>query len=446
MNRIISSYGFYYPVQWLRGEPIVRAEKVMVSYSKMDKAERETYRKRALECLLNHLWRSSYYRKVFVDLGIAESSLVTDEVFEQLPLLDKSTLRDKEEELAVKNLRASWRKTSGSTGTPLLFRKDRWATAMMDALMYQRYSWYGVQKGDREARLWGRALGGRKLFFHKMVDIGMNRRRLSSFDMSTSSVNEYVGVLERFQPRWVYAYPNALARLLDLASNRSLARLRDLPLKAVICTGEILTRSNRDRFKNFFRAPVVNEYGSTENGIIAFQCKKGRLHISVENLVVEVMDEQGVLRRCGSGKIVITELHSRSIPFVRYELGDQVIIDDTYQCACGREGPILQSLEGRIDSFISLPSGRKIYDAILAYALGGRVKQFRGIQTSIDSLRVEVIPHDGNSECDVQRMVTSALRSQLEEEMNLDVVLVGRIDPDPAGKLRYFVPLKEGAR
>lgn len=445
MNRHVSTFGFYYPVQWLRRERIHAAVSALAEYRELDARGRGLFRDRALSDLLTHLWQSPFYERVLREAGIPPNTPLRSETLLRLPVLTKRHLRDDESDIAVDGHRVSWRKTSGSTGMPLRFRKDRLATAMMDALMYDRYSWYGVRPGDPQARIWGRALGGRQRLVQQLVDLGMNRRRLSTFDISTEAVDAYVRQLSGFQPRMVYAYPNALASAIQLASRPALETLRALPIKAVVVTGEMLLPWQRDLFGGTFDAPIVNEYGSTENGIIGFDCPSGQMHVSSELLHLEVLGSSGEPTELGEGRLLVTELFSRSVPFVRYELGDKICLEAS-SCPCGRDGPLIQSLEGRVDSFILLPDGRQVYDAVLAYALGGKVHAFRAQQTALDHLRIEVVPRESDLSPSVTHTVLRELRAHLGETLEIELVPVTKIEPEPSGKLRYFIPLRKDAQ
>jgi phenylacetate-CoA ligase len=442
LNRLLSAFGFYYPVQWLRREPIGAAKSLLARRARLAAADREELDQRLLEDLLNRLWQSPFYRRRLTRGGYTEDQKLQADALRCLPPLTKRDVRESEADLAVPGERTTWRKTSGSTGVPLRFRKDRWATAMMDAVMYDRYRWYGIRVGDAHARLWGRPLDPRGRLRQHISDFGMNRRRLSSFEMTSESVNSYFDALARFRPRWLYAYPNALARAIELASDTHRACLQDLHLRVVICTGEMLFPWQRDLFLRTFGAPIVNEYGSTENGIIGFECPEGRLHAPLETLLLEVQEACGSICPSGTGRLLVTEIHSRSLPFVRYALGDLVTIDAA-QCPCGRDGPLLASLQGRVDSFIVLPCGDKVYDAILAYALGGQVRSFRAQQVALDEIRIDIVPALSPGTPTAVEDALRTVRARLGPKMRVHWRAVDQIPPEPSGKLRYFIPLSE---
>jgi phenylacetate-CoA ligase len=436
VHRLLSAYGFYYPIQQLRRERISDARRRVARFWSSDAAVRAELRREWLAGLLESLWQVPYYIPVLRQLGFESRQPIMAEDLSRLPLLRKSVLATQEAQMVVAGSRMSWRRTSGSSGLPLIFRKDRDATAMMDAVMYDRYAWYGIEVGDPQARVWGRALGGWKRVRQGLIDVGMNRRRISTFGLTRQAVDAWIATLRRFKPTWIYAYPGALTTALELASPERLKALRDLPLKAVICTGEVFHPWQREMVRAHFDAPIVNEYGSTENGIIAFECRLGSMHVVEEALEIEL--EPSAVEGQGPS-IVVTELHSRSVPFVRYALGDRVDAI-TEACGCGRAGRLLQGIVGREDSFIVLPDGRKIYDAVLAYALAGRVRQYRGRQVDVRRLEIDVVPLPGRDAVGADALA-KAVAQQLDDALQVDVRLTDAIEPERSGKMRYFIPL-----
>src|SRR5690606_22120872 len=96
-----------------------------------------------------------------------------------------------------------------------------------------------------------------------------------------------------------------------------------------------------------FGCRVVDEYGCTESGIIAFECPEGNRHIAGHNLYVEIIDPAtGKVVPTGEhGEVVITELHARAMPIIRYRVGDLARIS-TEKCRCGRATPVIADIVG----------------------------------------------------------------------------------------------------
>ncbi|MBU5613503.1 glycosyltransferase [Geomonas azotofigens] len=350
-----------------------------------------------------------------------------------LPTVDKKIIRENYAAFLSSESRFNRRSTSGTTGEPFLFEKDRNASAYMDAMMHLSYGWHGVKPWDRQARLWGRAVSRKGRVVQWIKDLLLRRKRLSVFLINDAACKKFYQELKRFRPRYFYCYPNALYQFA-LSIERLGIDGAELQVPIAICTGEILFPFQREKIEKVFQCKVVNEYGSTENGILAMECEYGRLHVlPTVSLEIAGGDQDGF------GEIVVTELNSRNLPFMKYRNGDMGRIVST-GCDCLRPFPILEVKEGRIDSYIKCPNGNIVYDAILAYLFKGQVKQFRGVQENPNVLRIDVIPLDHTSADSIDSL-KKKLAGFVGAEMTINVSIVDEIPADKSGKLRYFIPL-----
>ena len=92
-------------------------------------------------------------------------------------------------------------------------------------------------------------------------------------------------------------------------------------LKGIVSTSENLYDFQRKTIEQAFDCPVINEYGARDAGIIAYECPKGRMHISAENMIVEILDIQtNQPFEHGKPGLVITDLNNFSMPRLRYKL------------------------------------------------------------------------------------------------------------------------------
>jgi phenylacetate-CoA ligase len=133
----------------------------------------------------------------------------------------------------------------------------------------------------------------------------------------------------------------------------------------------------------------------------------------------------------------VTELNSRSVPFINYKIGDMGRVLDS-GCKCNRPYEAMEILEGRVDDFITCPDGRVVYDAILAYVLKDYASQFKAYQDEIDMMNIHFIPKGSYHSVNEQK-IRSKLRKYLGNEMKINFTVVDNIPPEKSGKLRYFV-------
>jgi phenylacetate-CoA ligase len=217
---------------------------------------------------------------------------------------------------------------------------------------------------------------------------------------------------------------------------------RELRLRVVICTGEVLLPSVKQRLSAFFGCPVVNEYGCTESGVIAIECEAGTMHLLPAAAFGEIVQEDGTPTPAGTtGEVVVSDLYGRAAPLLRYRLHDLAVPGLSAACSCGRDLPSIALQRGRVDSFIQTPERGRIYDAILAYTVPPEIRKFRVYQESITQLRAEVVPGHGFAAnatvFDCQRRWEEALGPGI----SVAIEVVHDIPLTTAGKLRYFVPM-----
>ena len=121
-------------------------------------------------------------------------------------------------------------------------------------------------------------------------------------------------------------------------------QLRNIGLKAIFCTGEVLYDHQRELISETFGVPVANGYGARDAGFIAHECPAGKMHIAAEHVIVEILDESGQSVPKGEvGEIVITNLDGYAMPFIRYKTGDLGALADE-QCPCGRGLPLMKEI------------------------------------------------------------------------------------------------------
>src|SRR5690606_31821786 len=92
-------------------------------------------------------------------------------------------------------------------------------------------------------------------------------------------------------------------------------RMDDLGIRVAFCTSEVLRPEWRQVIGEVFGCGVANEYGARDAGFIARECPYGGLHITAEELIVEVVDESGQAQPAGvEGDILVTNLAGPEFP------------------------------------------------------------------------------------------------------------------------------------
>ena len=118
--------------------------------------------------------------------------------------------------------------------------------------------------------------------------------------------------------------------------------------------------SQRELIKDVFSTRVFNEYGSGELGSVAHECEEGSLHLSAENMIVEVVDGNRPCTAGEMGELVVTELNNYAAPLIRYRTGDFASRSDK-KCKCGRGLPVIEHLFGRAYDTLTNFEGKRFH-------------------------------------------------------------------------------------
>ena len=365
---------------------------------------------------------------------------------DQQPLMDRSSLRDDASTLPWyrRFRRLELKKTSGSTGHPVRLCKDMEMAAQIDATMWALYAWHGIAPGMRHARFWGVPRGRVNQTIRQSLDTALQRKRFNAFQLTERRVKEFFFELLRFKPRYVHGYPSLVDEFVRVASQESLDG-RDLGVRVVFLTGEMLRDPVRERVAAFFEAQVVNEYGCSESGLLAFGCEFGHDHLIPASAYPEVLDSEH--RRVSSGGIgeaVVTDLYGSHLPLLRYRLGDLIEVAENSSCPCGRSLPMVSISAGRISSMVILPDGSRLFPAVISYAMPPGIRRFQAKQLAEDHFEVLIEVQSSEIAEVAMESCERGLKTALGGEVRIEVRITDKIPQDPSGKLRYFIPLSEG--
>jgi len=428
--RVVGEYSLYDRLDDLRAVQMLSLENLQRRQAR-----------RAAHILNYAASKSPYYRDKWPVTTPATASN-SIELIKALPFLTKQDLQESQKQMEVPGLRSrtSTKITGGSTGQPVTIRKDRGATAQERAAMWLAYGWFGVRIGDRAARFWGRPYTTGRRLSSALGDFSMNRIRASAFAFGDAELAGYWNRCLRFSPDYLHGYVSMVETFAAFLLRRGHDGRR-LRLKSVIVTSEVLSPPQRSVIEEAFGTKVQIEYGCGEAGPIAHECQAGQMHLHSENLFVEILKADGTETHPGeTGEIVITDLHNRAVPLIRYKLGDFGIRGEP--CDCGRGFPVLDKLWGRAYDFVETADGKRYHGEFFLYAVedlrrnGYAISQFQIIQQERSSLQVLLVVPPANRE-EISRAVINLLRERLKI-VEVQVRFVSSIPRSSSGKMRVI--------
>ncbi|OIR07130.1 phenylacetate-coenzyme A ligase [mine drainage metagenome] len=401
----------------------------------------EALRLERLRGLLERVERvNPYYRRRFGEIGFAAAELRSLADLGRLPLLDKPTIRANLAALRSEDAgRLARFNTGGSSGEPLIFHIGERVSHDV-AAKWRATRWWDVDIGDPEIVLWGSPIElGAQDRLRALRDALMRTELLPAFELSEAKLDRYLSRVCARRPRMLFGYPSALARLARHAAGRGI-RMDDLGIRVAFVTAERLYEEQRATIAATFGCRVANGYGARDAGFIAHQCPAGGMHITAEDVIVEIVGSDGnVLPPGRAGEVVVTHLATGDFPFIRYRTGDVAVSDDAL-CACGRTLPLLREIQGRSTDFVVARDGTVMHGLALIYVLRDipGIEAFKVIQESLDLTRVLLVAGPAFQVASITQIV-AGLKQRLGAAVTIQVERVEQLASEASGKYRFIV-------
>jgi phenylacetate-CoA ligase len=331
--------------------------------------------------------------------------------------------------------------TSGTTGHSLKFTQSELAGIASRCLRERTLEAHGIDKAAHMARI-GREVAGVGSYPDGLEDTGW---ALTNPDAPWSrlsihtSIAEQADWLTRRAAAYLWAYPStavALARHTETTGQH-------VSLRGVLTSGETVDSTCREDVQRVFGCSIVDNYGTTEIGYIAFQCPAGGgYHVCAESVLLELVDAEGNDVEPGEqGHVVLTPLYNFAMPFVRYAIGDLAIAAEG-PCPCGRALPRLAAILGRQRNIFTFPDGtqRSPWQWRSRFTPHMQVKQFQVVQTALDEIELRYLPQDGAAEPDAA-LIAEIGRRYIHPQVLVRPVRVAAIERHASGKIEDCVSL-----
>lgn len=403
---------------------------------------RELQVNRLKDLLIHAGDRVPYYRELFAQIGFDPRGIRSLDDLSRLPLLTKDVIRANGLKLQAEGAKDVKRlSTTGSSGDPLQFYVGKARVSHDVAAKWRATRWWGVDIGDPEIVAWSSPIEiSAQDRVRQARDTVFRTRLLSTHALSPQKIDQFLDDIRAFRPRMLFGYPSSLALIAQRAKDRGL-RMDDLGVRVAFVTAERTYPHQRDVITQVFNCPVANGYGGRDAGFIAHECPAGGLHITAEDIIVEIVDSDGRPLPPGqAGEVVVTQLFTHDFPFVRYKNGDVAVLDNS-ACPCGRGLPLIKEVQGRTNDFLATEEGGKVHDVAFAMLLREMpgVRQFKIIQETLWLVRLQLVVEADFKESIQRPKIEAVFRHHLGERLQLDIEYVAGIEPERSGKYRYVV-------
>ncbi|MEV0703317.1 hypothetical protein AB0I53_36115 [Saccharopolyspora sp. NPDC050389] len=424
-------------------EPVLRAPYLSTArwlpeFFTWPEQKRRAWQRDRLRAVLRHAQEEvPYYRDVLAGRNVDGVDLA------ELPVIDKAMMRPCMDNF----LSRDWRdiphivkKTGGSTGDPFQYPLDKRAWVHIYAANLYFWERTGYRYGDRLVMVGSppslqSASEGLKSRLRALLEGRVVSAAGCHIDPETSleralTAGRARGVL------W-YGYASHVAAMADAVLE---AGVRVPSPKVIVTTAELLFPTWRERIEQAFEAPLRDQYGCNDGGIMSQGCSHSRLHLAESVSIVEILDHAG--RRCPPGEegdVVVTNLHARTLPFLRYRIGDRAVLG-AGTCPCGTEGTFLERVVGRQGDSLQLPNGKHVSMHPLGKCFfdARHVRRYQFVQPEPGRVQVRLEVEPG-FDADERSMILGEVRRLVGSAVEVDLTTDEPMERTRGGKHRVVV-------
>ncbi|PRX51568.1 phenylacetate--CoA ligase family protein [Salegentibacter salegens] len=418
--------------------PINRAQKTLQEIQEIPVEDYNNYISgKRQEIVEFHLNNNRFYKNFFRKNSFSN--------WNEVPVMAKTDLQQKLENRLSKGFSKSTAyigKTSGSSGTPFIFAKDKFAHALSWAGFQDRYQWHDIDLNKSlQARFYGIPLDFYGNIQERIKDRISLRRRFPIFDLSEQKMEKFLKRFKNSNFSYINGYTSAVLLFAKFLDHKNLNLKEVCPhLKLCIVTSERLFKEDKKLMELVFGVPVVNEYGASEVGLIAFENKENEWVVNAEDLFVEILDKNNKPVPTGSeGRIVITSLYNKAHPIIRYDVGDTGVLSEKSTL----KKPILEKLIGRTNDIAILPDGKVVPGLTFYYVTKsiiedtGSIKEFVINQNAQDSFKIEYVSQSDFSETQKQKILQS-IKTYVGKNLKVAFERKDKLARSKSGKLKQF--------
>jgi phenylacetate-CoA ligase len=358
----------------------------------------------------------------------------------RLPVLPKAVVRARNPDFRASPPLplTTLHRTSGTSGTPLVLAATLGERALWNTI---RNSWYRRLLGTRTPRRL--LLGG---FFVPasadelcLVDPLTRDVHLSIYSLLPRNRDRVAAILERFRPRLIVGYASAAHLLAKLVGDRVSGTRGE---RVAVVTSEVLQPHWRPEIEGGLCRRVCDMYSSQEGVHACFECAHGRLHVNPLVGIVEILDHEGRPAPAGErGRVVVTGLMRRSMPLIRYDLGDTAVSTGyATDCPCGLGWPTIGAVEGRSEDLVLTADGRRIgYLAFHATKNVDGLLECQLVQTAVGRFVCNLVAEPGFDRAGGEASIQREIERRVGEAVEVEYRYLEMIPRGPNGKFKAVV-------
>jgi phenylacetate-CoA ligase len=298
------------------------------------------------------------------------------------------------------------------------------------------WNWGGYVPGEPYLTL---NLNPRTLLKKRLQDV-LFRCSYHGFNANAADVDAVLDDLRRRRVKHLIGYASSLFLLSRAMRERGIA---NPGVRSILSTGDTLHPNYRRVIEDAFGVGVCDYYGAGGEGVhIASQCeRRGDYHVHVENAVVEVLKDGRPAEGGEMGEIVITQLNNHAMPLIRYATQDLATVSKNDACPCGRQMPLVSSIQGRVPDIVFAPDGTYlvVHFFTILFEYIPEILQFQIVQRTRERITARIVAAASYDRRAVEAKIESAIANATHGSLGVDFEYVDAIPLSPSLKRRLVI-------
>lgn len=382
-----------------------------------------------------------WYREEFSRVGFKPGDLRDFSDLAQLPAFRRDTMVRNPEKFFSDEYGPDERfeaTTGGTSGVIFRFFRDKVSTEYRRGIELALCRYYGWKDGQWQGWLWtaSQDLVERNTVRLKLKNHLVDRMYcLDTRTLNDETYRKFAQETLKYKPNFISAYPSLA---YEMAEKIEQGRVPPFRVPIISVTAEPFYEFQRKKIEATCADNVYSRYGTREFGLAGFECpEKNGLHILTDSVYLEEIHDEDIPDNCGS--ILVTDLHNRAMPFIRYRIGDFGRID-TSPCPCGINSPRLVDLRGRELDIIWRPDGTGVagFIWIMLITKSELNAKLQIVQTEIDKIKIKIEGRLGDYSNEIETLI-GLIRETFGEIFIINFEETDEIKRAASGKYRFIV-------
>jgi len=366
----------------------------------------KAYQDKALRKIIKYAYTVPLYRDKYRYHGIRPSDIKGIDDISKLPFITKDDLRSYFPDGIIPNnfnkKHSFLVSTSGSTGKPVFVYYDMFsAIKSLEGFARELKAYGGDWRKSKILLVIDLSPGSAENVFFTKSTIPFLKKFVSLKNIKYLHMGEkpedLIKKINEFQPEFLGSDPNILRQIAYLKNN---GYGKDITPCYIFSSGSMLDSYTKRYVENAFNVKLLETYGTTEGGPIAFECLEGGYHVHSDFIYLEILnDNKHTIPHNTPGHTIITKLYGGGTPIIRYTGIDDIATQIEKTCSCGIMSQMIKNIEGRATELIILPNGKTLSPLTLTGIPAKtmedfnsyKIKQFQIIQHKIDELEILIV-------------------------------------------------------